>query len=74
MVQAIKFYATWCGPCKEYSKIWDEVKKELEDKVEFIDINVDKDDSGLSDKYKVRSIPYTVVNRDGVTSSKVGLG
>tara|TARA_B100001113_G_C20947411_1_gene551553 strand:+ start:374 stop:631 length:258 start_codon:yes stop_codon:yes gene_type:complete len=73
MVQAIKFYANWCGPCKEYNKVWDKVEDELKDKVEFKQINVDKDDTGLSEKYKVRSIPYTVVVSQGSTKSKVGL-
>tara|TARA_Y100001972_G_scaffold53337_1_gene65266 strand:+ start:1127 stop:1384 length:258 start_codon:yes stop_codon:yes gene_type:complete len=73
MVQAIKFYANWCGPCKEYNKVWDKVEKELQDKVEFKQINVDKDDEGLSVKYAVRSIPFTVVIKDETTTSKVGL-
>jgi len=73
MVQAIKFYANWCGPCKEYTKVWDKVEKELKDNVEFIQVNVDKDDEGLSAKHSVRSIPHTVVIKEGSTTSKVGL-
>ena len=73
MVQAIKFYANWCGPCKEYNRVWDKVENELQDKVEFTQINVDKDDTGLTEKYKVRSIPFTVIVSDGPTVSKLGL-
>ena len=61
MVKAIKFYADWCGPCKMYSKIWNKVESELKEEVEFVDIDVDKDTTGLAAKYKVRSIPMTVV-------------
>ena len=63
MVKAIKFYADWCGPCKMYSKIWDKVVEEVEG-VEFVEIDVDKDTTGLSAKYKVRSIPMTVVIKE----------
>lgn len=73
MVQAIKFYANWCGPCKQYNTVWNKVEDELKDKVEFKQINVDKDDTGLTEKYKVRSIPFTVVVSEASTTSKVGL-
>lgn len=63
MVKAIKFYADWCGPCKMYSKIWDKVVEEVEG-VEFVEIDVDKDTTGLAAKYKVRSIPMTVVIKE----------
>lgn len=64
MVKAIKFYADWCGPCKMYSKIWNKVESELKEEVEFVEIDVDKDTTGLAAKYKVRSIPMTVVIKE----------
>ena len=73
MVKAIKFYADWCGPCKAYSKIWDKVKEEVNENVEYVNINVDKDTTGLAAQYKVRSIPYTVVIKEGSELKKVGL-
>ena len=74
MVQAIKFYADWCGPCKMYSKVWSKVEEELKDKINFKQINVDNDTSGLAAEYKVRSIPFTVIiDEKGETTSKTGL-
>ena len=74
MVQAIKFYADWCGPCKAYNKVWDKVEEELKGKVDFKQVNVDKDTTGLAAEYKVRSIPFTVViNEEGNSTSKTGL-
>ena len=72
MVKAIKFYADWCGPCKMYSKIWDKVVEEVEG-VEFVEIDVDKDTTGLAAKYKVRSIPMTVIIKEGEEIKKTGL-
>ena len=72
MVKAIKFYADWCGPCKMYSKIWDKVVEEV-DGVEFLEIDVDKDTTGLAAQYKVRSIPMTVIIKEGEEIKKTGL-
>jgi|TARA_B100000902_G_scaffold248467_1_gene235143 thioredoxin 1 len=72
---AIKFYADWCGPCKTYDKVWQEVKLEM-DNVKFLEINVDKDESGLAAQHNVRSIPHTVILRNddaSVTASQTGL-
>lgn len=73
MVKAIKFYADWCGPCRIYSKIWDKVKEELEEEVEFINVNIEKDQTGLAAQYKVKSIPFTVIIKDGEEVTKTGL-
>lgn len=72
MVKAIKFYADWCGPCKMYSKIWDKVVEEVNG-VEFVEIDVDKDTTGLAAQYKVRSIPMTVIIKEGEEIKKTGL-
>lgn len=72
----IKFYATWCGPCKAYDTTWNKVKEELNEKYKFMEINVDKDTSGLAAKYNIRSIPATIVlnNNDAeVTGNQTGV-
>ena len=44
--------------------IFEELKKEFKDKVEFTEINVDEDPSTAS-KYGVMSIPTYIVEKDG---------
>ena len=71
-MKVIKFYADWCGPCKTYAPVFDKVVNELN--VEYENINVDKDTTGLAAKYKVRSIPLTVfINEDGTSTKEVGM-
>tara|TARA_R110000851_G_scaffold86943_2_gene189299 strand:- start:426 stop:689 length:264 start_codon:yes stop_codon:yes gene_type:complete len=63
--KVIKFYADWCGPCKVYAKTFNKVAEELKDKVEFINVNIETDTTGLAAEYKVKSIPFTVVIQEG---------
>jgi thioredoxin 1 len=72
MIEVIKFYADWCGPCKLYAKAFDNVAEELKDEVKFQNINIETDTSGLAGEYKVTGIPTTVVIKNGVSKSRTG--
>lgn len=74
VVKAIKFYADWCGPCRSYTPIWEKVSKEIGDKVELLNVNIDKDTTGLAAEYKIMSVPTTVfINENGDATKEVGL-
>ncbi len=60
----IDFYADWCGPCKSFSPIIDQLKDEMGDTVRVIKIDVDKNQS-LSQKLKVMSIPTVMIYQNG---------
>jgi len=74
MTQVIRFHAEWCGPCRAYAPIWNKVVSEsVEPEVEFLEINVDKDTSGLAAEYKIMSLPTTVVVKEGkIVAKKTG--
>jgi len=73
MTKAIKFYANWCGPCKMYSKSWDKVAKKLEKDVEFVEVDIESDTTGLAAEYKIKSIPFTVIIKEDETVTKTGI-
>lgn len=56
----IKFSADWCGPCRAYAPVFDKIKEEFKDSVEFIEVNIDKDSEKLTTKYRVDAVPTTV--------------
>lgn len=57
----IKFYATWCGSCKQYAPIFEKVKLSQANSVDFYEVDVDaaatKD---LVRELKISRIPETV--------------
>ena len=55
----VDFYADWCGPCKMLGK----VLEQLED-INILKVNVDEFEE-LARKYKVMSIPYLLLIKDG---------
>jgi thioredoxin 1 len=55
------FSATWCGPCKQFKPIMEELSNEGYN-IEFIDGDENRD---LAIKYNIRSIPTTVIEEEG---------
>ena len=60
----IDFWAPWCGPCKQFAPIFEQVKNE-QNNITFEKVNVDEQES-ISTNYKVRGIPTIVFIKDGV--------
>ena len=56
------FSATWCGPCKAFKPVMNEVAGEGH-QITFLDVDVHKD---LAQQYNVRSVPTTVIEENGV--------
>ena len=65
-ITILDFYADWCGPCKMYTPILEEFAKE-NDNVTIGKVNVDSNQE-LALKYGIRSIPTTIVFKDGEKS------
>lgn len=58
----VDFYANWCGPCKMFGPIFEEVSNESN--INFVKLDVDKD-SNISREYGVMSIPTIILFKDG---------
>lgn len=73
MKKVLKFYASWCAPCRAYAPVFEKVSNKFENQIEIRNINIDEDSEGLAGLYKVRSIPCTVlIKEDGTVISKTG--
>jgi thioredoxin 1 len=68
----IDCWAAWCGPCRVFSPIFDEVEKSFKDKVKFAKLNVDENQD-IAAEYNIMSIPTALLFDKGqVKAMSVG--
>ena len=68
----VDFWAPWCGPCKMFSPVIDEVAGETAD-VKICKLNTDEADT-VAFKYKVMSIPTLILFKNGqAAATSVGV-
>ena len=58
----VDFYATWCGPCKMFGPVFEEVATNID--INFVKIDVDKN-SDIAREYGVMSIPTVILFENG---------
>ena len=69
----VDFWATWCGPCRAFGPIFEDVAKKYEGKATFLKCNCD-DERELAIKNGVMSIPCTIAFKNGqAVARQVGL-
>jgi len=69
-VAVVDFWAPWCGPCKMVGPIIEELAEDYKDAAVIGKVNVD-DNSAVSTKYGIRSIPTVLSIKGGEVVDKV---
>ncbi|NOY17770.1 MAG: thioredoxin [Gammaproteobacteria bacterium] len=60
----IDFWAEWCGPCKNFAPIYEQVSEKHEDIV-FAKVNTEEEQE-LGASFQIRSIPTLMVFREKI--------
>jgi len=61
----VDFWAPWCGPCKAFAPVLEEVQGQVGPLAEIVKVNIEEVPE-LSARFGVRSIPTLVLIKDGV--------
>jgi thioredoxin 1 len=60
-MKLLKFYATWCAPCKGLSQVIETAKDKINIPIEEIDVDQNMD---MARKYNIRGVPVMIVTDD----------
>lgn len=60
----VDFFATWCGPCKMLSPVYNSLGEEMKEKAEFLKVDIDQS-MELAQKFEITTVPTVVVFKDG---------
>ena len=68
----VDFWAEWCGPCKMFAPVLDEVAKAYEGKLTVAKLDIDANPA-TPGKFGIRGIPTVILYKGGqVHAQKVG--
>lgn len=69
-MKLLQFKASWCSPCKQQTKLFEKTPLSIE----LQGIDIDEDENGLVEKYKIMSIPTMIlINNDKIIKRWVGI-
>lgn len=69
----IDFYATWCGPCNQFTPIYKKLADTFAGKIKFLKVNIDHNQD-LAQHYKIQGIPTVAVldSKGNLITKKTG--
>lgn len=66
----VDFWAPWCGPCKMFSPIFNEISKKYPLKALFTKVNTEEQQN-LASRFNIKSIPTLIVYKNGIEKKRV---
>lgn len=60
----VDFWASWCGPCKMFSPIFENASNTRRD-IKFCKLNIDNDIDDVCKQFGIMSIPTIILFKDG---------
>jgi len=68
----VKFFATWCGPCRMVSAMIDDLQENgaVPESLEIAEVNVDNS-AFLAGKYNITTLPTLILFEDGIEKERI---
>jgi thioredoxin 1 len=60
----VDFWATWCGPCRIYGPIVDQLAIDYKGRLKVVRVDVDQN-PGLSRNFRINAIPNSILFQNG---------
>lgn len=60
----VDFYATWCGPCKMLSPVFESIGNEMMERADFFKVDIDQS-MEISEKYQISTVPTLIIFKNG---------
>lgn len=60
----VDFWAPWCGPCRSFAPIFEDVAQEKNHQFRFVKVDTESEPE-LSARFRIRSIPTIMVFQNG---------
>lgn len=72
-ITLVDFWATWCGPCRMFGPIFEQVSNQVPD-VKFVKFEIDESNRRMPAQYGIRSIPSVLAFKNGeLVEARAGL-
>ena len=66
----LNIWASWCGPCIQFSPIFQQVASELEPHFRFVKVDTEQQ-AAIAARYAIRSIPTMVIFKGGAEVARI---
>ncbi len=66
----VDFFASWCGPCKMFAPVVEQISQKYDDRVTVLKVDIDEN-SEIAEKYSIQSVPTSILFKGGDAVERV---